>query len=141
MTHVTCRLTAKNGDQLRNPTLGNRVWAAFYIQLHIRDTLTRLTRKYVYNANGLSDRTTTETACWNFTYLLDSGVSWSQTLVYRCTSAIKSSLHDSVRVYISRTLDCNAGSVLTTSLCVCIHCIHGRHPYAVQSSPSSQTEN
>ena len=27
MTHVTCRLTAKNRDQLRNPTLGNRVWA------------------------------------------------------------------------------------------------------------------
>jgi len=31
MTHVTCRLTAKNRDQLRNPTIGNRVglWAAF----------------------------------------------------------------------------------------------------------------
>jgi len=35
MTHVTCRLTAKNGeprkrhDQLWNPTLGNRVWATF----------------------------------------------------------------------------------------------------------------
>ena len=29
MTHVTCRLTAKNRDQRRNPTLGNRVWAAF----------------------------------------------------------------------------------------------------------------
>ena len=29
MTHVTCRLTAKNRDQLRNPTLDNRVWAAF----------------------------------------------------------------------------------------------------------------
>ena len=29
MTHVTCRLTAKNGYQLRNPTLGNRVWATF----------------------------------------------------------------------------------------------------------------
>jgi len=27
MNHVTCRLTAKNRDQLRNPTLGNRVWA------------------------------------------------------------------------------------------------------------------
>ena len=27
VTHVTCRLTAKNRDQLRNPTLGNRVWA------------------------------------------------------------------------------------------------------------------
>ena len=27
MTYVTCRLTAKNRDQLRNPTLGNRLWA------------------------------------------------------------------------------------------------------------------
>jgi len=30
MTHVTRRLTAKNRDQLRNPTLGNRVWATFF---------------------------------------------------------------------------------------------------------------
>jgi len=29
MIHVSCRLTAKNRDQLRNPTLGNRVWATF----------------------------------------------------------------------------------------------------------------
>ena len=29
MTHVTCRLTAKNRDQLRNTTLGIRVWATF----------------------------------------------------------------------------------------------------------------
>ena len=29
MTHVTCRLTAKNQDQLLNLTLGNRVWAIF----------------------------------------------------------------------------------------------------------------
>ena len=29
MTHVTCRLTAKNRDQLRNPTLCKRVWATF----------------------------------------------------------------------------------------------------------------
>jgi len=29
MTHVTCRLTAKNQDQRRNPTLGNQVWATF----------------------------------------------------------------------------------------------------------------
>jgi len=29
MTHVTCRLTAKNRDQLRNPSLGNRVWVTF----------------------------------------------------------------------------------------------------------------
>ena len=31
MTHITCRLTAKNRDQVRNPTLGNRVWATFTI--------------------------------------------------------------------------------------------------------------
>ena len=30
MTHVTCKLTAKNGDQLQNPTLGNRVWDIFF---------------------------------------------------------------------------------------------------------------
>ena len=29
MTHVICRLTAKNRDQLRNPTLGKRVRATF----------------------------------------------------------------------------------------------------------------
>ena len=29
MTHVTCRLTAKNRNQLRNPTLSSRVWAIF----------------------------------------------------------------------------------------------------------------
>jgi len=29
MTHATCMLTAKNRDHLRNPTLGNRVWAIF----------------------------------------------------------------------------------------------------------------
>jgi len=29
MTYVTCRLTAKDRNQLRNPTLGNRVWTTF----------------------------------------------------------------------------------------------------------------
>ena len=29
MTHVTCGLTAKYRDHLRNPTLGSRVWATF----------------------------------------------------------------------------------------------------------------
>jgi len=33
MTHVTCRLTAKSRDQLRNPTLGNQVWATFTFTL------------------------------------------------------------------------------------------------------------
>ena len=30
MIHVTCRLTAKNRDQLRNRKLGSRVWASFF---------------------------------------------------------------------------------------------------------------
>jgi len=46
MTNVTCRLTAKNRDQPRNPTLGNRVWATFL----------PLNRSYCclrqYNVNG-----------------------------------------------------------------------------------------
>ena len=29
MTHVTCTLTAKNQDCLRNPTLGSGVWVTF----------------------------------------------------------------------------------------------------------------
>ena len=33
MTHVTCRLTAKNRDRLHNPTLANRVWATFLLLL------------------------------------------------------------------------------------------------------------
>jgi len=32
MIHVTCRLTAKNRDQRRNPTLGNRVRANFLLE-------------------------------------------------------------------------------------------------------------
>jgi len=38
MTHVTvtCRLTAKNRDQLWNPTLGNRVWLpTFFLGLFV----------------------------------------------------------------------------------------------------------
>ena len=34
MTHVTCRLTAKNRDQLLNPTLCNGVWATFTFFYH-----------------------------------------------------------------------------------------------------------
>ena len=36
MTHITCRLTAKNRDQLRNRTLGNRVWATFTFFSYLR---------------------------------------------------------------------------------------------------------
>jgi len=36
MTHVTCRLTTKNRAQLRNPTLGNRVWATILMSYQAR---------------------------------------------------------------------------------------------------------
>jgi len=42
MTHVSCRLTAKNRDQLRNPTLGSRVWATFTFLFHIVSFLSHL---------------------------------------------------------------------------------------------------
>jgi len=32
MTHVTCMLTAKNPDQLRNPTLGNRAFTFTFLR-------------------------------------------------------------------------------------------------------------
>ena len=37
MTHVTCRLTTKNRDQLRNPTLGSRVWATLPLYIATAD--------------------------------------------------------------------------------------------------------
>ena len=45
MTHVTCRLTAKNRDQLRNPTLGNRVRATFTFYLLQRNDFRYVTDK------------------------------------------------------------------------------------------------
>ena len=35
MTHVTCRLTAKNKGSSPEPTLGSRVWATFFIKKSI----------------------------------------------------------------------------------------------------------
>ena len=35
MTHITCRLTAKNRDQLRNSTLGSRVWATICVCVRV----------------------------------------------------------------------------------------------------------
>ena len=41
MTHVTCKLTAKNRDQLRNPMIGSRVWASFTFLLVTRQVAAR----------------------------------------------------------------------------------------------------
>ena len=44
MTHITCGLTAKNRDQLQNPTLGDRVWAAFSFMHICIDTIIQKSR-------------------------------------------------------------------------------------------------
>ena len=55
MTHVTCRLTAKNRNQLRNPSLGNRVWASFtfYVSVIGRYALTPFAQFSVVMPNYL----------------------------------------------------------------------------------------
>ena len=47
MTRVTCRLTAENRDQLRNPTLGNRVWTIFAIFWSVQDIRSKLSDREV----------------------------------------------------------------------------------------------
>jgi len=48
MTHLICRLTAKNRDQLRNPTLGNRVWAYLYLTLLARQGTANRKRSLIF---------------------------------------------------------------------------------------------
>ena len=57
MFHVTCRLTAKNRAQLRNPTLGNRVWATFTFTflLFFWNSPTGQTRRRVFTLDGPND--------------------------------------------------------------------------------------
>jgi len=56
MTYVTCRLTAKYRDQLRNPTLGNRVWATFtFFRLELKRKL-EVDGKPVDNASARTHR-------------------------------------------------------------------------------------
>ena len=57
MIYVTCRLTAKNRDQLRDPTVGNRVWASFTFTFstsdHARTHDTALTASSTFAFNRL----------------------------------------------------------------------------------------
>ena len=51
MTHVTRRLTARNRDQLRNPTLGNRIRATFTFFTNresVEDKVICLVRPFVH---------------------------------------------------------------------------------------------
>ena len=53
MTHLTCRLSAKNRDQLRNAMLGNRVWATFtFLTLQKNNACTTFMPEYAYGTYG-----------------------------------------------------------------------------------------
>jgi len=63
MTRVTCRLTAKNRDQLRNPTLGSRVWATFTITRSVSKQLIRRDSNLFFKPNLISQRARTSRVC------------------------------------------------------------------------------
>ena len=52
MTQVTCRLTVKKRNQLRDPTLGNRVWAIFTFLISLLELHFRVLMSYDYNVVG-----------------------------------------------------------------------------------------
>jgi len=60
MTHVNCRLAAKNRDQLRHPTLGNRVWGTFTF-LHYTVHFTAGRTSGCTSVNTVPDMTPTPT--------------------------------------------------------------------------------
>ena len=66
MTHVTCRLTAKNRDQLRNPTLGNRVWATytFYCVNILVNFVVKFTKALLYTDDCRLDQTLGKPGAW-----------------------------------------------------------------------------
>ena len=67
MTYVTGRLTAKNRDQLRNPTLGNRVslWATFF-KLNSNSEHVQIDGNvHIVRTGNWSSRTPSELSHWN----------------------------------------------------------------------------
>ena len=66
MTHVTCRLTAKNRDQLQNPTLSNRAWTTFIFN-HTELTSSRgLQVRISLEGDGSGEAAGTDAAAWTF---------------------------------------------------------------------------
>ena len=63
MTYVTCRLTINNRPQLRNPTLGNRVWATFTFKQQINglSSLLSATNASVFERLAVTNKDTVET--------------------------------------------------------------------------------
>jgi len=83
MTHVTCRLTAKNRDRLRNPTLGNRVWASFfYLSRRQRSSYSATVHSEITNRK--SHIATCGSQCFD-TAVIDCGLRDTDTQTYTHT--------------------------------------------------------
>jgi len=67
MTHITCRLTAKNRDQLWKPTLGNGVWAAFTFFKILTNSVNGLFLGHLHNSPTVGSQAfeVADTYVWN----------------------------------------------------------------------------
>jgi len=74
MTHVTCRLTAKNRDQLRHPTLGNGVWATFTFIIVFKKSATMwYAVSALHCGPNISPYATSGISQWKYTDLIHVG--------------------------------------------------------------------
>jgi len=90
MTHITCRLTAKNRDQLRNPTLGNRVRATFsFLLLPLLPVLGLLDAQLCW---WVARRSAVAICRWSLA-LFSCPLSSSRTLSSSAWSSCSSSVH------------------------------------------------
>ena len=81
MTHITRGLTAKNRDQLRNPTLGNRIWATFlqasrFESMQLHGTLHDKDEQSLYGDRPLYRRRITWIRRRNFGFQFGAGLAY-----------------------------------------------------------------
>jgi len=85
--HVTCRLTAKNQDQLQNPMLSNRVWATFTFVWRGIESLVGKLASLIGNAQY--DQS------WHLSTQLRSGESTGRWLLWSAALTLPTLLSDS----------------------------------------------
>jgi len=76
MTHVACRLTAKSRDQLRNPTLDNRVWATVYSLLIYVCLFNSIAFKFCFRVD--STRTPVVNTCGDRAFSVAEPRAWNR---------------------------------------------------------------
>jgi len=123
MTNITCRLTAKNRDRLRNPTLGNRVWATFTFFCSSFGLL----RHYVFDLSVHLCVHTLDSE-WTLALSYDDWPSWCENYTF-CTFTPLTGVGRDFSGEFCRLLTRCTASMCT---CVCCHNFHiFRHLYLV----------